>query len=263
MLHLKFNGFHPFEYRFSAEQKHESAVHGVESKQADLRTVLSSPPANNNDRQTGVKSMLVTTMPNSTSPKTVLQLLPISLVGLRFCLAPILLWDAIDGQTTIWFIAAFAIAVLSDIFDGIIARRLRVSTATLRQADSWADVCLYLCVCASAAFVHPEAIAAARFPLLAVVVAQLIWWGINLGKYGRPASYHTYSAKLWGITLFLATLALFGCNYAGITLWLAAIVGLIHTLEEICMTLLLPVWTHDVLSLFHALRLRQHYLSQP
>jgi len=198
----------------------------------------------------------------SSSKQTVLQVLPMSLVVLRFGLAPVLLGDAIDGQTGLWFIAAFAIAFLSDIFDGIIARRLQVSTAALRQADSWADVCLYLCVCASAIFVHSDAIAAFRLPLMAVVVAQLIWWGVNLWKYGRPASYHTYSAKLWGLTLFIATLALFGCHYAGITLWLAAIVGLAHTLEEVCMTLLLPVWTHDVLSLFHALRLRQHYLSQ-
>jgi hypothetical protein len=69
----------------------------------------------------------------------------------------------------------------------------------------------------------------------------------------------TYSAKIWGITLFIAIMALFGFNYAGITLWLTCIVGTIHSIEEILMTLILPVWTHDVLSIFHALNLRQEF----
>jgi CDP-diacylglycerol--glycerol-3-phosphate 3-phosphatidyltransferase len=65
----------------------------------------------------------------------------------------------------------------------------------------------------------------------------------------------TYSAKAWGVTLFVATSALFGFGYGGLTLNLAIALGIIHTLEEIAMTLILPKWTHDVLSIVHALRL--------
>jgi CDP-diacylglycerol--glycerol-3-phosphate 3-phosphatidyltransferase len=49
---------------------------------------------------------------------------------------------------------------------------------------------------------------------------------------------------------------LFGFGYGGLTLSLAIALGIIHTLEEIAMTLILPEWTHDVLSIVHALRLR-------
>lgn len=62
--------------------------------------------------------------------------IPSILVILRFTIAPLLLLDALDGHTTIWFIVGYIIAVISDIFDGIIARRLGVSTVKLRQADS-------------------------------------------------------------------------------------------------------------------------------
>jgi phosphatidylserine synthase len=148
-------------------------------------------------------------------------------------------------------------AFFSDIFDGIIARRLGVSNVQLRQADSLADVCLYTCISASAWLVHRDIIIAFRVPLLMAVFAQLLWLVVNLVKYGKPASYHTYSAKLWGLTLFVATVGLFGFDYAGITLWLSSIVCMIHSLEEIAMTLILPVWTHDVLSIFHALQLRR------
>jgi phosphatidylglycerophosphate synthase len=183
--------------------------------------------------------------------------LPTILVIFRFLVAPLLLWDAMDGETSIWFLVGYLSAVLSDIFDGVIARRMQVSTASLRQADSWADVCLYICIAASAWLVHRDVIIAFRLPLLVVVMAQLLWWIVNLAKYGKPASYHTYSAKLWGITLLIATVALFGFNKAGIPLWLAIVVGTIHTFEEIAMTLILPQWTHDVLTIFHAIDLNR------
>lgn len=192
---------------------------------------------------------------------SLIRSLPATLVVLRFLISPLLLWDAIDGETSIWFISGYIIAFVSDIFDGIIARRLNVSTAQLRQADSWADVCLYLCIAGSAWLAHSDIVIAFAVPLLLVVFVQLVWWVVNLVKYGKPASYHTYSAKLWGITLFIATVALFEFNYAGITLWLAIFVGIIHTLEEIGMTLLLPVWSHDVLSIVHAWELRKSSLK--
>ena len=190
-----------------------------------------------------------------------LKLIPSGLVFIRFLISPFLLWDALDGKTSIWFLVGFVVAFLSDIFDGIIARRLGVSTAKLRQADSWADVCLFSCIFISAWIVHTEQIIAFPVPLLMVVFAQLIWWIVNLIKFGKPASYHTYSAKFWGITLFIAIISLFGFDYTGFPLLFTCIAGIVYSLEEIAMTLILPVWTHDVLSIFHALKLRDELKS--
>ncbi|BAY18930.1 CDP-alcohol phosphatidyltransferase [Anabaenopsis circularis NIES-21] len=186
-----------------------------------------------------------------------LTLIPSGLVLFRFLIAPFLLWDAWDGDTSILFLVGFTAAFLSDIFDGIIARRLGVSNAKLRQADSWADTCLFSCIFLSAWLGYRDILIAYRLPLLMVIFAQIVWWIVNLIKYGKPASYHTYSAKFWGITLFIAIVALFGFNYADITLWLTCIAGTIYSIEEVAMTLILPVWTHDVLSIFHALKIRQ------
>ena len=66
--------------------------------------------------------------------------IPSLLVGMRFAIAPLLVLDALDHKTSLWFMIGYVIAVLSDIFDGMIARRLKISTAQLRQADSWADI---------------------------------------------------------------------------------------------------------------------------
>ena len=182
--------------------------------------------------------------------------IPSILVALRIIIAPLLLLDALDGQTTIWFIVGYVIAVISDIFDGIIARRLKVSTSTLRQADSWADICLYLCIAISTWLVYPQVILDFQTPLLLAVLAQLTLFVISLIKFQKFPSFHTYTAKIWGITLLIATVALFGFDYTK-TLWLAILLCLINSFEEIIMTLLLPQWQCDILSIFHAIQLIQ------
>ena len=182
--------------------------------------------------------------------------IPSILVVLRFIIAPLLLVDAFDGQTTIWFIVGYVIAVISDIFDGIIARRLKVSTSKLRQADSWADICLYLCIAISTWLVYPQVILDFQAPLLLAVSAQLTLFAISLIKFQKFPSFHTYTAKIWGITLLIATVALFGFDYTK-TLWLAILLCLINSCEEVIMTLLLPQWQCDILSIFHAIKLIQ------
>lgn len=182
--------------------------------------------------------------------------IPSVLVAFRFTIAPLLLLDALDGRTTIWFLVGYIIAVISDIFDGIIARRLGVSTVKLRQADSWADICLYLCVATSVWLVHPQAIIDFQTPLLLAFSAQVTLFAISLLKFQKFPSFHTVTAKIWGITLLIATVALFGFDYTK-TLWLAIALCLINSIEEILMTLLLPQWQCDLLSIFHAIDLRQ------
>ncbi|MGB3491531.1 MAG: CDP-alcohol phosphatidyltransferase family protein [Elainellaceae cyanobacterium] len=187
--------------------------------------------------------------------------IPVSLVMLRCAIAPFLLWDAWDGHVSPLFLVGYGVAVVSDIFDGIIARRLGVSTEKLRTADSWADRWLYVCVAIAAWLTHADVIRAFQWPLLTVVGLQALWWVVNLAKYGRPASYHTYSAKAWGLSLIAMAIALFGYGTGGLALWIAVVLGCLHTLEEIAMTLLLPTWHHDVLSIVHAVRLRR--VAQP
>lgn len=193
--------------------------------------------------------------------KMKLVYVPSILVGIRFAIAPFLLLDALDHQTGAGFLIGYIIAVLSDIFDGIIARRLGVSTARLRQADSWADICLYLCIAMSSWLVFPQIIISYKIPLLIAIAAQLALFTISLIKFKKFPSFHTYTAKIWGLTLLAATIGLFGFDYDK-TLWLAIALCLINSLEEIVMTLMLPEWQCDVLSLFHAINLRQILRSE-
>lgn len=187
--------------------------------------------------------------------------LPRLLVGFRFLIAPLLLVDAVDHNTSIWFLVGYVLAILSDIFDGIIARRLGVSTPQLRQADSWADIWLFFCLALSTGWVYPDVLHQLRIPLLIAVGAQFSLFGTSLIKFRKFPSFHTYTAKAWGITLLVATLSLFGWGDPR-ALWVAIAACLINSLEEIVMTLILPEWHCDVLSFFHALKLRRSQLAE-
>lgn len=183
-------------------------------------------------------------------------MIPGALVGLRIALGPVLLWDALDGTASRWFVPVFLAAFLSDVFDGIIARRLGVSTSRLRYADTCADIVLYVAVLASAWLTHRVALLGLGWPFALLLGSTVASWLVDLLKYGRLSSYHPWSAKAWGITLAVAVVALFGWNYTGWAMGLMIGVGVLSNLECLAMTLALPRWTHDVKSLIHARRLR-------
>ncbi|MBE9140047.1 CDP-alcohol phosphatidyltransferase family protein [Nodosilinea sp. LEGE 07088] len=187
--------------------------------------------------------------------------LPAALVVFRFMAGPYLLLDAWNGHSSSGFVPVFVLAVLSDIFDGIIARRLNVVSSFLREADSRADLCLYLCVLASIWQVFPDVVGGFALPLGITALAQGLQWGASLIKYGRLASYHSYSAKIWGLSLAVATIALFGFGYAGVTFWATLVIGTLHNLEEVAMTLILPRWTFDVVTIQKALQIRASSLA--
>lgn len=68
---------------------------------------------------------------------------------------------------------------------------------------------------------------------------------------------YTCLSKIWGITLLIAFTSLIGFNYAGIPFYSAIIMGLISHVDRILITLLLPNWTHDIPSAYHAYLIRK------
>jgi len=148
-------------------------------------------------------------------------------------------------------------AFLSDIFDGILARRIGVATERLRVADSWADGWFYVWIILAVCRTVPQIIHAFRIPLLAVITLQLFSYSIDLIKYRRIASFHAYTAKAWGISLFVATIALLGFRTGGVYLWAVIWMGVLSNLDGIAIKSVLPEWRRDVPSFFHALKLRR------
>lgn len=173
---------------------------------------------------------------------------PWSFVLFRALSAPLLLWDGIDGSISIWFLPLFIAAFLSDIFDGMIARRLGVSTAGIRKADGIVDTAFYLASIAAAVSVFKENLLVFVLPLLLLAAGQVSLQVLSRRKFGRGTSFHGWSAKLFGLTMAIALISLFGFGTTEF-IWLAFAAGMVNTLEEIAMVKVLPVWHHDIWSL--------------
>jgi len=186
-----------------------------------------------------------------------LRTIPALLICVRFALGPIIWWIVYNKISPWWFLVGFIVAYLTDIFDGIIARRLGVSTPALRTADSWVDTWFYFWVMVSVWMTHVDTIQKFATPLLILITLQVSEWVYGRIKFGRLTGYHAYIAKAWGISLFFAIFSVMLFNYDGIFWWAAIILGWISSIENWLLTLTLSTWTTDVKSIFHVWRTKK------
>jgi phosphatidylglycerophosphate synthase len=187
---------------------------------------------------------------------TLSKKLPLALTATRAILGPVVLLLAILWPDPIAFGLCLTIAFLSDIFDGIIARRLNIATEGLRRLDSIADSIFYIGAAGAAWILHPQAILDRIYPILILLALEILRYIIDYYKYRRETSYHMWSSKLWGIFLFIGFMSLLAFNDQGIFVTLFIYIGIVADIEGLAISLTLKKWTHDVPTIFHALRLR-------
>lgn len=205
--------------------------------------------------------------PADTSPglRPFIAKLPFALIVLRFLLALLCLSLALIGRTRPvpgWeFVAILIAAILSDIFDGVIARRVGVATALLRRFDSQTDLVFWLSATAATLALHPDLVRrhAAEFMILITIEAGC--YAVSVRRFGREACTHAFSAKAYGLGLFIGFTAMLGFGVGGPPVHLMFALGLLSGLDVLAILLLLPDWGHDVPSSYHAWLIRQQARS--
>ena len=176
----------------------------------------------------------------------------LALTLVRVALAPALVAMLVTRQPGYMFAAALVVGFLSDVFDGVVARHFHVATPFLRRLDSAVDIVFYLAVAYAAWRLHPDLLAPLKWWVAIIIAGEVLNHVVAVAKFGREPSYHAWSAKIWGLLLFVSLLLLLG---AGITMLLplAIGVGVIAQVEVLAITAVLPAWRHDVPSVWHAL----------
>ena len=182
--------------------------------------------------------------------------IPLALTALRAILGPVVVLLAISCPSRIAFGICLVLAFLSDVFDGIIARRLKVATPALRRLDSVADSVFYVAAVFAAWHLYPSAIREHLIALLVLVGLELTRYVFDWAKFRREASYHMWSSKLWGIALFAGFFALLALGMSGLPVAVAIYVGIVADVEGLAISIALREWQTDVPTLIHALRLR-------
>jgi len=185
--------------------------------------------------------------------------IPISLIIFRLILAPVILGLVyfLREESRAMVIVLMYLGLLSDILDGIIARELNVSSEKLRRFDSQTDMIFWVSIGVSTWLLYPELIRANRIPIIIIFVMEGMCYLISIVKFGKETCTHAYLSKLFGITLLIAFTSLIGFNHAGIPFFIAILFGLISHVDRILITLILPKWTHDIPSFYHAYLIRK------
>ena len=185
--------------------------------------------------------------------------IPQLLILFRLLLAPILLGLAIFlGETAKpTILVLMYLGLLSDILDGIIARNQNISSASLRRMDSQADMVFWLSIGLATWILFPQLISNNSFSISVILAMEASCYFISFVKFKKETCTHAFLSKMWGLSLLAAFTSLIGFNHAGFPFHLTIVLGLISHLDRILITLILPKWTHDVPSAYHAYLIRK------
>jgi CDP-diacylglycerol--glycerol-3-phosphate 3-phosphatidyltransferase len=188
--------------------------------------------------------------------RSVKERIPWLMAAARAVLGPVV----ILGERARWnglTLATLVIAaLLSDIFDGVLARRWKCDTAAVRLFDSMADIVFYACCAVALWMRHPGLVRSLAMPILAVAGLEASCLAVAFVKFGKLPSYHSYVAKIWGLVLASALVAAFVTKHPVGWLVAALALGVLSNLEGLAMSLIMPVWRQDVKTLAEAWRLR-------
>ena len=184
--------------------------------------------------------------------------LPRLLIFFRAAAALVILaFPLLDPGARLVLVAIIWAGLLSDILDGMVARRAGLDTDNLRRLDSAVDVLFWLSVLSTALWLEPGALQPWSLWLLGLIFGEGLIYAVNRIRFRRGSATHAWSAKLFGLALLAGFSELFLTGATG-TLFVGMIVtGYLALLDVLAIALILPHWARDVPSLYHAIRMRR------
>ena len=185
------------------------------------------------------------------------RIIPWTMVWLRVVLCPAIVLGARRGWDGKWLGLIVLVALVDDIYDGILARRWGTDTEGLRRADSAADTVFYLGVAAALWFRETQLLRGNWHLLAALLTLEIMRHAYDLFKFRRAAAYHSYLAKTWGLVMGVGVIAVLSFGGPRWLVWMSLMVGIAANLEGLAMSLMLPHWRHDVKTLAVAWKLRK------
>ena len=177
---------------------------------------------------------------------------PQLLVAFRAFCAPVLFVLACFRFPGALLAAIVIAAVISDILDGVVARRTGTATDGLRHADTVVDTIFFVGAAVALRVAVPHAYEGLWLPLSALIVVHVSRSTYEVTKYGRLAAYHMWSSKALGLLLVAALVTAFVTGRPTALLAFGLWFGVVNELEGFLASVMLPTWRCDVPSLFHA-----------
>jgi CDP-diacylglycerol---glycerol-3-phosphate 3-phosphatidyltransferase len=153
-------------------------------------------------------------------------------------------------------IGIILITLLADIFDGILARKFNVSTTTFRVLDTVFDLCFYSAVLFYIYRTNPTIVLDNGWGLVVIGCIEATLYATSLWRFGRLPSPHAFMSKCWGLYLIVEFILIL-THVPGNHFTVALGFGVLVHLERVLIYTLLPMWEHDIPTVYHAWQRRQ------
>ena len=162
----------------------------------------------------------------------------------------ILLWLD-EREFFTWFLL---ISYSTDMIDGFLARKLKITSARGSQLDSIGDQITFVIGLLGLLRFEFDFIKANLLLILIALIPYIIQMLIAYAKYGKSTSFHTYLAKISAMVqgLFILWALFLGPNY--ILFYVMIILGFLETIEEIIMIFMYDEWVSDIKGIYWALK---------
>jgi phosphatidylglycerophosphate synthase len=171
----------------------------------------------------------------------------------RIVIFPVLITLILNDNKDIfkWLIT---LSFFTDLADGIIARKLHITSKEGSKLDSIGDM-LSLIAALTAFVIFEKEFVGEHISAISITfglyILQLI---ICLIKYKKPSSFHTYSAKISFIVAGSFFIITFFSGTVPWLFWMVIVFGIWECAEEIIIAFILPEPKQNVKSVFHVLR---------
>lgn len=186
--------------------------------------------------------------------------IPIALIFSRFIIGLVIIILSIiqvENYKAIE-IVLLTVGLLTDIFDGVVARHLNVSTQKLRRLDSSIDQVFFISVTVATYIQCPQFFKSNALKLTILMGLEGLTYLISFLKFKREIATHSIGAKIWTLLLF-ATLVQIILQCQSIILFnICFWVGILTRVEIIAIILILRKWMNDVPTFYHSLKLRNN-----
>jgi len=171
----------------------------------------------------------------------------------RIAAAPfllILLWLQ-NREIFAWMLL---ISYSTDMIDGYLARKFKMTSARGSQLDSMGDQITFIIGLIGLFLFEFNFIKENYLLILIALIPYIIQMLVAFKKYGKATSFHTYLAKLSAFVqaFFILYSLFFEPNY--FLFYFMIILGFIETIEEIILIAMYDKWVSDIKGIYWALK---------
>jgi CDP-diacylglycerol--glycerol-3-phosphate 3-phosphatidyltransferase len=181
----------------------------------------------------------------------------------RIAAAPFLLILLFYGRIEI-FKWLLALSFFTDLIDGFLARKYKVTSVMGTRLDSIGDDLTVLVAVIGLFVLKADFIKAQKLIFIGLLILFIIQAVYAFIRYGKMTGFHTWLAKTAALLQGVFLLLVFFTNKPSLILfYAAAIITMLQLIEEIILVNLLPQWQTNVKGLYRVLKNnKQHNTDQ-